>query len=301
MRAGILTLIASAALIGAGGAAAAQASCGGRTSLSCQAKHQIEEDLANSGALSVGEAELFELRLPLPLGNPDVRRFWSFEQSHALARAFLEDELVNQIPNSVGFQQVIPPVGRIRVTMRRRGVITRRIARAMGAAMTAEQVEFKNLEGMLLSLDSATSASLVENRSDWVAYQEQVAAGFARHAAAVIPALIRDRRRLTRLLLAKRLRFGVGPVDLEKTRRQVSRHGLAPAIKSGLEGLGFDAATTNELEQFGVKAIKGATSPGSYVLSSSISDSSTVSALRALRSGLEHYAATAPHGLPEPA
>ena len=71
----------------------ALAGCAGRRLLTCQEKQQVFADTLAWTDAYVLDFELFETNTTLPLSNPALRGFWTFEASTAAARSSLDFEL----------------------------------------------------------------------------------------------------------------------------------------------------------------------------------------------------------------
>lgn len=293
----------SAALAGGAGAATgaaapratATAACAGRTLLSCSEKDSIYNDGALTGLSYELEASLFELRLPVHLNNPALNRYWRFEVSAAGVLSLDDDLLINQLPDS-NFQAIAKPVRLAVPAARASGIVKASVARALNAQMADEQAEVLNVNGMLASLDRATGASYVAGRGDWVSYQRQVAAGFARRAAAAVRRLIGVQRTVAGAFARLGLRFGIGIVDERLTRTKVRRHGLTSVITAGLRRLGVQPSGLTALRQEVAKGTVNET----VNLAVLLDYPTTVSEERAFAAALSSFARTAPHGLSEP-
>jgi hypothetical protein len=273
----------------------AAATCPGRTLLSCSQKQAIfGDELIAAREMSL-EIPLFELSLPLHLGNSALSTFWRFQASAAGVLTEADNLIINQLPDP-DFEQVakLPKLPRLKVTAH--GIVDRRTARAMNSLMADEQTEVLNLNGTLTSLDRATGASFVGSRADWVAYQDQLAGAFARRAARAVTGAVYARRAVAASFQRLRLRFGVGAVDLRLTRAAIRRHGLPGGIVAGMRRLGLPADAVGGVS----KAIAHGPDNETVSLTAVLGESSTLTVERTLAAALVGFAAGAPHGLPMP-
>jgi hypothetical protein len=291
----VAAVAAAAVAVPGAGAAASTGSCTGRSLLTCSEKDALfNASLLSDGAFAL-DSVLFELKLPVALSNPAINAFWRSDVSTNGALGIDDGLMINQLSDP-DFEQVTTLPALSTPVVHRHGFITRKIARALTSAVDDEQTETLNVQAMLVSLDRATAASQQETRSDWLGYQEQKAAGFARTASAAIRRLIGAQRTVAGDFSRLRLRFGVGAVDLNLTRAKVKRSGLAPAITSGLRRLGATAAAITEC----AKGIAADKLDGTYSLTTQLDLATSLATERALANALSSFAASAPHGLPRP-
>lgn len=284
--AAVLALAAGLAV----GAAPAAAACSGRSLLTCAEKQQTSGDVLISTYAFRLDSVPFETRTPLRLSDRGLRAFWAFETSAAAARSMYELLLVLQ-GTDPDFES-IATVTRLPVpTVPRSRAVGRPLARILERLMRAEQDEIGALQGLVVSMDRATEASAGRGRSDWMRWQLAAAASFASRAGRALGRVISAQRTASHALLRRRLRFGIGSVDVRLARRQVRRHGLARTLKSAMAALAMSpdliAACANEL--------RGTAPPGvSINLSQLLASATTVQAERAFQGALTHFAARTP-------
>jgi hypothetical protein len=262
----------------------------GRTLLLCSERGPAFKDDVTWSHAFVLDTELFETKLPLPLGNPALRQFWLFEMSTAAARAIYQNQFASNF-SDVNFEQIATVQKLSRPAVHRHGIVSRKMARALSRLMQAEQAEVLDLQALVTSLNRATAASFLANRKDWVKWQMAAAARFARYVANDLDRVISAERGATRALAKKRLLFGVGSTDLTLGQRKVRKQGLAPSVTTALSRWGltpyFKLLTTNFLgTNFG---------PTSFALSKFISQTApTVTFQRGFQSALRSFAARIP-------
>lgn len=273
----------------------ATAACGGRSLLTCSEKVSIYDDGALAAVSFELDSSLFELHLPVHFSNPALARYWRFEVSAVGVLSVDDVVLIDQIPDP-NFELVATTPRLAAPTVSPSGVIDRRVAREMNAQMADEQTEVLNVSGMLASLDRATAASFEAGRSDWVAYQTQLAGGFSARAAAAVKRLIGAQRTVARAFTSLGLRFGIGALDERLTRADVRRHGLTRVITAGLRRLGATSAAVTELRD----AVEHGNIDQTYNLAVVLDDGPTVSDEQAFEAALTSFARGAPHGLAEP-
>jgi hypothetical protein len=264
--------------------------CTGRRLLTCQEKHQVLADTIIWTNAYVLDFELFETKTSLPLANRALRSFWTFEASTAAARSELEFELGSQLADG-NFEQVAPPLALSAPSVKPTGVVTRGIARDLSRLMLAEQQEVLNLEALDTAMNRATYASYSASRVDWSRWQLAAAAGFAHHAEAAAGRVISAQRLVTRDLVAKKLLYGVGIVDLRLAQSHVKHHGLAPSLVAAMRRLGLIPAAITQLSA-GFVHLKG--KAASFSLTKLISSPFVISDEQSLITALRHFMARTP-------
>ncbi len=272
------------------GATTASNCSAGRSLLQCGEKQGIYNDAFNWAAGGVLDLVLFETRLPVPLKNPALARFWRFETATALARYGLEFASVQQLTDP-DFEHLAPAATLPAPAVRAGGVVTRQMAAAMSRLMLAEQQEVVNLGAFNTALNRATAALIERSRADWVAWQASAAAGFALHAAAAIGRVRVAERALTRSLVHARLLFGVGPVDLRRAQRYVRAHGLARSVTDVMTTLGVPPILLALIKDGFVNAGLG---PTSFSLSQYFSSPTVTAGEKRCADALRHFAARIP-------
>jgi hypothetical protein len=293
LAAGILTI--PDVSVPSAGAAGTSGTCTGRALLTCPEKDAFfNDDLITAESFALDSA-LFELALPLHLTNPAIAQFWRSNDAVAGTISLDDALMINQVSDP-DFEQMVTLTALNSPVIHPHGAITLRTARAMTNLVDAGQTEALSLQAMLTSLDRATAASMVDSRSDWLGYQEQEAAGFARTTASAIHRLIPAQRAVAADLTHAGLHFGIGTVDLTLTRAKVKRTGLSAVIVNGLHRLGFTSAAISDCAH----EIVGGTFAESYSLTALLDQAPTLSAERALAAALSDFAAHAPHGIPLP-
>lgn len=264
--------------------------CAGRTLLSCSEKLAAYDDSVTGTFSFARDFELFETRIPVGLHKPALAQFWRFEAASAAARALLEFELGNQDVDPDFEVAVTRPALRV-TTVKPAGVVDRTLAAALNRLMESEAQEVANLEAAALALDRATDAEVEGNRPDWIAWQESAAAGFALGAAGAIGRVVTAERSVTRLFVARRLRFGVGSADLAAAQRTVRKHGLARRLVQTMQSLGVTAVLIAYAQ---TEFLKGNFGPQTFSLAGELSAQSVTSTERAFGSALRHFAARIP-------
>ncbi len=275
------------ALIAAGGAGAA--SCPGRALVNCYEKTEVFNDEVTWFHAFELDIEPFEISAPFRLGNPALGQFWRFETSTAAARAFYELEFGYEYgdPN---FEQAASPPALPKPVVYAHGVVDRRLARKLSRLMQAEQSEVTNLEALDTSLDRATEASADRTRSDWVAWQMWLAAGYANRAAGAISNVIADQRVATKSLVSHGLLYGVGSADLSFAQQHVRARGINPSVLGVMQQFGL-ADQTSKFVQALEQANFGSLS---FSLSQFFSQQSTITAEQNFQAALKELAGRIP-------
>jgi hypothetical protein len=293
---GCLSLAVTAVSAGSAGAAATKPCQKGRTVLQCGEKIGLYDDSLGASVGGFGDLVLFETKLPLPIGNPALSQFWLYQCATSIARSEFEAAITNQETDE-NIEQIARRVSMAAPVVRASGVIDRRTAATLSRLLLAEQQQVLNLAGMATALNRATAALVTRTRADWARYQESAAGGFAIHAAAATQRMIADQRAAERALIAKKLLFGVGPVDLKKAQKTVKRQrAFVPNVNNLITRFGLALPQIGAAEAEFVIANFG---PTSVSLSQYLTSSTLVGGERALIRALRHYAARIPHaGVP---
>ena len=268
----------------------ARATCAGRSLLTCGEKVALYDDSVTWTLAYVRDVEPFEAPIPLGLRNPALGGFWRFEAATATARALFEVVIGNQETDQ-NFEATATRANLPAPSVRPSGVVDRQLAATLSRLMLAEQQEVLNLGGMATALNRATAAQIERSRPDWVAWQEATAAGFAVHAAAAIGRVARAQRSVASLLLAKRLVFGVGSVDLQVAQRAVRHHGFARPLAAIMRRLGLSELLIAYAQKGFVNGTFGAQS---FSLTRELSAPTTSSYETALARSLRQFAAATP-------
>ena len=276
--------------------AAASTCAQGRTLLQCNEKIGLYNDSLTSLVGGYLGSELFAAHVPAHLSDPALAQFWSFQSAVGLTRGMYEFSLINQNAN-IDFEQVQPAAKLPPPVVKPDALVSRSLASAMSNLLRAEQTEVVNLVAMETALDRATAAALQRSRPDWVAYQQYVAAGFARRAAAVIPKVITRERLVSRALSATGMLFGVGPADQTVSQRWIRKHGFPGGIRQDTFTLGLTQFLLGVAKTEFLKATLG---PTSYSLSQYIASSSVIATEHGAASSLQQFAARIP-AVPRPA
>jgi hypothetical protein len=279
-------------------AATAASTCPGRTLLNCDEKNAAFGDFVNWSHGFVLDLELFETRLPLPINNPALHKFWLFETSTAALRAVWEAQLTTELPDQ-NFEEIATIPRLPRPAVQPHGAVDRRTAKALTALMRAEQSEVLHLQALVTSMNRATEANLLRGRPDWVSWQMAAAARFASRTAADIRQVIRAERAASKALVRRRLFFGVGSADLMLAHRTVHRHGMAPSVKATIASLGVsDRSVIALLVQVFEQSSFGNLS---FNLSQFFSYAGTISGEQGFRAALRRFAARVPPASRPPA
>lgn len=272
-------------------AGAATSACqGGRYLLQCGEKLAIFNDNITWVHAAVLDVEPFEARTSLPLGNPALRHFWSFEAASATARAELEYELSSEISDQ-DFEGIVNRPTLPNPVVHPAGVIDRRTAAKLSRLMLAEQQEVLNLEAMDTAMNRATAARYLRGRQDWVAWQEASAAGYARRAAAAVLRVVKAQRPAAAALEGKHLLFGVGSTDLKVAQRHVRHRGFAPVLSAAMARLQLPSLLVIQARQGFVTANFGTLS---FSLTQFFSAANVYAAERQFAAALRHFAARIP-------
>jgi hypothetical protein len=283
------TAVVAAAVVGAF-AASAHAACGGRALLTCDEKSQSFPDAVNWSHSFVLDGELLETPLISHIHTAALKQFWLFETATAAARAEYEFGLASEIADS-NFENVVSPPALRAPAVHRGGVVDRKLAGQMTALMQAEQAEVIDLYALDVSMNRATEARYERGRDDWLKWQEAIAAGYARRAAAAIVRVERAERQVSRTLMRRKLLFGVGSADLNVARRTVRRHGLTRSLVAQLHAFGFDDSLVSHSAQFYELTDFGTLS---FSLSQVLGQPSALAAEDEFRGALNHFAARIP-------
>ncbi len=268
----------------------ALAGCAGRRLLTCKEKQQVFADTLAWTDAYVLDFELFETNTTLPLSNPALRGFWTFEASTAAARSTLDFELGDQLTDS-NFEQVAPPAKLAAPSVKPHGTVTRGMARDLSRLMLAEQQEVLNLEALDTAMNRATYASFLSSRADWLRWQLAAAAGFAHHAEAAVGRVISAQRIVTHDLVARKLLYGVGSVDLKLAQSRVKHHGLAHSLVATMTHLGLIPGVITLIQNgFVHRSAKKL----SFSLTQLLSSSFVIGDERMLITALRHFMARTP-------
>jgi hypothetical protein len=283
-------LLTTVVLFALGAGSSAAASCPGRQLLQCGEIQAVYADYVNWLEGFTLDSELEEVSPPVGLGNPSLRKFWTFEASTAGARASLEFELGNEVTDQ-DFEQIPQRLVLPKPRILPRGTVDHRLANAMSGLMLAEQAEVVNLEAVVSAMNRASAAAYLRTRRDWVAWQESAAAGFARQAAVAVGRVIRAERTVSRLLVKRRLLFGVGSEDLALTKRKVRREGLASSLKATMLSLGLQPGLITYCQNAILNSNLGTLS---FSLARNLAAASVIGGQQKLAAGLRHFAGRIP-------
>jgi hypothetical protein len=270
-------------------AGAAAACAPGRPQLNCSERSALYYDSLNWGIGGFGALELFEAARPLHLTNPALAQFWRFEAATALTR--YEFELAIGSPGSdPAFEQISPPARLPAPKIKPSGIINGHTAVAFSRLLTAEQQEVVNLVAVAIALNRATYA-FNANRSDWSNYQTFLAAGFARQAAAAIGHVIPRQRAVSKALLNRGLRLGVGPADQKAAQRDVRKHGFPRQIRQIMVNLGMNSITLKLVKSAFVHAPPD---PTTYSMSQYLSSGRVINQEKKAATALRQFASQTP-------
>jgi hypothetical protein len=276
-------------------AASASADCSlGRSLLQCGEKDALYYDSVNAGIVGFASLDLFRAKRPLHLNNPALAAFWRYQSAAGIARYEYEFSIINQNFDQ-DFEEVPQAAKLSPPSVKRSGIVTRGMARAMTRLMRAEQQQIVNLAAMNTALDRASAAILL-SRPDWTRYQTYVAAGFARRAAAAIAAVIPRERAVTKALVRARLLFGVGPADQRAAQRWVRKHGFPGPVRQIMLTLGMNPISIAFTRQAFLSARVG---PTTFSVSKYLSAGSVVSNQKSAANALNGFANRIP-AVPQP-
>ena len=289
----VLSAAAAGAASAAGAAAPTSNGCQqGRTILQCSEKLEIYQGSYTASIGGFGDLILFETKLPLPISNPALSRFWSYQAATSIAAAELDSSIINQETDD-NIEQIATRANLRAPVVQASGVVDSRTAAALSRLLLAEQQQVVNLEAMETALNRATAAQIERQRPDWARYQQSAAGGFALHAAAATGRMITLQKAASQALVAKKLLFGVGPVDLKMAQQTVKKaREFIPMIGSLLLGFGV---TTPMIGAAEVQFVLANLGPTSVSLSQYLDSTTLIGGERNLITALRHYAARIPH------
>ncbi len=223
----------------ADGAAATTGSCPGRAALTCSQRTALYNAAVSSAIGGFGALDLFRAPRAQRLGNPALATFWRYEAATGITR--YEYSLAIGSPGiDLLFESPVQAARPSAPVIKRNGIVTRSMARAMSQLISAEQQVAVNLVAMDTALNRAAGA-VSRSRADWSRYLAYVAAGFARRTADAIGTVIPRQRAVTKALVRARLMFGIGPADQKAQARYVNTHGFPNAITQIMLKLGMNS------------------------------------------------------------